>query len=99
MLSKPLDSYTKNTPQHVKAGLQLRAFGVNVLPRDVIMFVKVKSKDGVKPIQLAKISEIDIEKYVETLRTTFEQILKAFGISWDEIVSTISIDSFFGSKK
>nr|AAC44598.1 DNA polymerase [Sulfolobus acidocaldarius] len=99
MLSKPLDSYTKNTPQHVKAGLQLRAFGVNVLPRDVIMFVKVKSKDGVKAYQLAKISEIDIEKYVETLRTTFEQILKAFGISWDEIVSTISIDSFFGSKK
>ncbi|MEM1625929.1 MAG: DNA-directed DNA polymerase I [Sulfolobaceae archaeon] len=98
MLSKPLDSYTKNTPQHVKAGLQLRAFGINVQPRDVIMYVKVKSKEGVKPVQLAKLTEIDVDKYVEALRSTFEQVLRAFGISWDEIVATISIDSFFSKK-
>ncbi|TRM88438.1 DNA polymerase I [Sulfolobus sp. E3] len=99
MLSKPLDSYTKNTPQHVKAALQLRPYGVNVLPRDIISFVKVRSKDGVKPVQLAKVSEIDVEKYLEALRSTFEQLLKAFGVSWDEIASTISIDSFFSTTK
>jgi DNA polymerase I len=99
MLSKTLDSYTKNTPQHVKAALQLRAFGINVQPRDIIMFVKVKSKEGVKPVQLAKLNEIDTDKYIEALRSTFEQILKAFGISWDEIISTISIDSFFKYRK
>jgi DNA polymerase I len=98
MLSKPLDAYTKNTPQHVKAALQLRAYGVMVLPRDIIMFVKVKSKDGVKPVQLAKLSEIDVDKYIEAVRSTFEQVLKAFGVSWDEIASTISIDSFFSKK-
>ncbi len=98
MLSKPLDSYTKNTPQHVKAALQLRPYGVNVLPRDIISFVKVRSKDGVKPVQLAKVSEIDVDKYLEALRSTFEQLLKAFGVSWDEIASTISIDSFFSTK-
>ncbi|MEM0015791.1 MAG: DNA-directed DNA polymerase I, partial [Saccharolobus sp.] len=95
MLSKPLESYTKNTPQHVKASLQLRPYGVHVLPRDVIYFVKVRSKDGVKPVQLAKVTEIDIDKYLEAVRSTFEQILKAFGVSWDEIAATISIDSFF----
>ncbi|QGA54692.1 DNA-directed DNA polymerase I [Sulfolobus sp. E5-1-F] len=95
MLSKPLDAYKKNTPQHVKAALQLKPFGINVLPRDVIYYVKVRSKDGVKPVQLAKVTEIDVEKYLEALRSTFEQILKAFGVSWDEIAATISIDSFF----
>ena len=98
MLSKPLEEYKKNTPQHVKAALQLRAYGVMVLPRDVIMYVKVKSKDGVKPVQLSKLSEVDVDKYVDVLRSTFEQILKAFNISWDEIVSTITIDSFFKQK-
>ncbi|MFP3188419.1 MAG: DNA polymerase domain-containing protein, partial [Sulfolobaceae archaeon] len=99
MLSKPLDAYKKNTPQHVKAALQLAAYGVMVLPRDVILFVKVKNKDGVKPVQLAKLSEIDVDKYVDALRSTFEQILRAFNISWDEIVSTITIDSFFANNK
>jgi len=99
MLSKPLDAYKKNTPQHVKAALQLAAYGVMVLPRDVILFVKVKNKDGVKPVQLAKLSEIDVDKYVDALRSTFEQLLRAFNISWDEIVSTITIDSFFANNK
>lgn len=98
MLSKDLESYKKNTPQHVKAALQLQAYGLMVLPRDIIMFVKVKSKDGVKPIQLAKLSEIDVDKYVEAVKTTFEQILKAFGINWSKF-STTSIDSFFNGKK
>ncbi|QIW24305.1 DNA-directed DNA polymerase I [Sulfolobus sp. S-194] len=98
MLSKPLESYTKNTPQHVKAALQLRSYGVMVLPRDIIMFVKVKSKDGVKPVQLAKLSEIDVDKYVDAVRSTFEQILKAFGINWGQFTTT-SIDTFFNISK
>ncbi|QIJ32840.1 DNA-directed DNA polymerase I [Acidianus brierleyi] len=95
MLSKSVESYTKNTPQHVKAAAQLRAFGVQVLPRDIISFVKVKSKEGVKPVQLAKLSEVDIDKYYDAVRSTFEQLLRSLGINWDEIESTISIDSFF----
>ncbi|MUM64094.1 DNA-directed DNA polymerase I [Acidianus infernus] len=95
MLSKDLDSYTKNTPQHVKAAMQLRALGIQVLPRDMILFVKVKSKEGVKPVQLAKLTEIDLDKYYDAVKSTFEQLLKSLGISWDEIASTISIDSFF----
>ncbi|ARM76327.1 DNA-directed DNA polymerase I [Acidianus manzaensis] len=95
MLSRDLESYEKTTPQHVKAAMQLKALGIQTLPRDIILFVKVKSKEGVKPVQLAKITEIDVDKYYEAVKSTFEQLLKSLGISWDEIASTISIDSFF----
>ena len=99
MLSKPLDSYTKNTPQHVKAALLLKYNGVNVQPRDVISFVKVKTKDGVKPIQLTKLSEVDIDKYVEHVRSTFEQLIEAFGTSWNDVVEGTSILSFLNPLK
>ncbi len=95
MLSRDVGHYKKTTPQHVKAAQQLKEAGVQVLPRDIIMFVKVKTKDGVKAVQLAKLNEVDSEKYLDAVRSTFEQILKALGVSWDEIASGLSIDSFF----
>ncbi|BBG23976.1 DNA-directed DNA polymerase I [Sulfuracidifex tepidarius] len=95
MLSRSVEHYKKTTPQHVKAAEQLKEAGVQVLPRDIIMFVKVKTKDGVKAVQLAKLNEIDSDKYLDAVRSTFEQILKALGVSWDEIASGLSIDSFF----
>ncbi|MEM0006602.1 MAG: DNA-directed DNA polymerase I, partial [Ignisphaera sp.] len=76
-LSKPLSEYKKTTPQHVKAALMLQRYNVNISPGDVITFVKVKSKDGVKPIQLAKISEIDTQKYLEAMVSTLEQLFTA----------------------
>jgi DNA polymerase I len=97
MLSRGVEHYKKTTPQHVKAAEQLKEAGVQVLPRDIIMFVKVKTKDGVKPVQLAKLNEIDADKYLDAVRSTFEQILKALGVSWDEIASGLSIDNFFSS--
>jgi DNA polymerase I len=84
-LGKPLETYTKNTPQHVKAALMLVREGIKISQGDNIWFVKVKSKEGVKPVQLAKISEIDVEKYIESLRSAFEQILAPLSIEWEEI--------------
>ncbi|MCS7112109.1 MAG: DNA-directed DNA polymerase I [Ignisphaera sp.] len=84
-LSKPLSEYKKTTPQHVKAALMLQRYNVNISPGDVITFVKVKSKDGVKPIQLAKISEIDTQKYLEAMVSTLEQLFTALNISWEDI--------------
>ncbi|WP_126449055.1 DNA-directed DNA polymerase I [Sulfodiicoccus acidiphilus] len=96
MLSKSIEQYTKTMPQHAKAALQLkRVTGQEMTSRDIILFVKVKGKEGVKPVQLAKLKEVDVEKYVEAVRSTFEQVLKALGLSWDDITSRISIDSFF----
>ncbi len=87
-LTKPLSEYKRNTPQHVKAALQLKHYGIEVMPGDIIVFVKVKSKDGVKPIQLAKIVEIDPQKYIDTMKSVLEQLFTPFNITWEEIVGS-----------
>jgi DNA polymerase I len=94
-LNKPLEAYTKNTPQHVKAARQLAALGIQVLPGDVISFVKVRGKEGVKPIQLARLAEIDVDKYVDTMKGIFEQILAAFNMTWDEVLGSRRLEAFF----
>ncbi|RLG85002.1 MAG: DNA-directed DNA polymerase I [Thermoprotei archaeon] len=95
MLSKPLKEYKKTIPQHVRAALQLKALGYQISAGDIITYVKVKGKDGVKPVQLAKLSEIDVEKYLEHIRTTFEQILSALSIDWKEIAGVSKLEAFF----
>jgi len=85
-LTKPLSSYVKNTPQHVKAARQLQRVGERVEVGDIISFVKVRSGEGVKAVQLARIDEVDPDKYVEHLRTALEQILEALGTSFEEII-------------
>ncbi len=90
-LNKPLEQYTKNKPQHVKAALQLKQYGINVGPGDIIYFVKTRTKDGVKPVQLARIDEVDIDKYVEYLKTSLEQVLDALGISFDEVLGATKL--------
>lgn len=94
-LTKPLESYTKNTPQHVKAALQLKSLGYNVRPGDIIIYVKTTGKEGgVRPIQLARIDEIDPNKYIEYLRTSLEQVLDAFGIEFESIMGSSIIDNY-----
>ncbi len=94
-LTKPLNRYTKTTPQHVKAARMLEKKGVNIEPGDTINFIKTKGKIGVKPLSLTKKSEIDIDKYVETLKTTFEQVLDALNLDFDEIIGSKTLESFF----
>ncbi len=79
----------------MKAALQLRRFGREVMPGDIIAYVKVKGSVGVKPVQLARIDEIDEEKYLSHMETVFEQVLDTIGISFDEIIGTARMDSFF----
>ncbi len=93
-LTKPIDAYTKHKPPHVKAAELLIKYGINVGPGDIITYVKTTTKEGVKPVQLARIDEIDVEKYVEYLRTSLEQVLDAFGIEFDSIMRVSVIDVF-----
>ncbi|MEM2474586.1 MAG: DNA-directed DNA polymerase I [Thermofilaceae archaeon] len=86
-LTKPLASYVKTTPQHVKAARQLQRMGMKVEVGDIIFFVKVRGSEGVKAVQLARIDEIDPDKYIEHLRTALEQVLEALGTSFDEIIT------------
>ena len=97
MISKPLSHYTKNTPQHVKAALQLEKYGRKIVPGDTIAFVKVRSRMGVKPVQLARIDEIDEEKYLAHMETIFEQVLSALNLTFSDIIGVTRMDSFFSS--
>ncbi|MGB9784201.1 MAG: DNA-directed DNA polymerase I [Fervidicoccaceae archaeon] len=96
MLNKDIDGYVKNTPQHVKAALLLKNFDRRLVKGDIISYVKVKNKEGVKPVAMAKLSEVDVDKYLEIARTTFEQILKTINISWEDIEGVARLESFFG---
>ncbi len=93
-LTKPLDMYVKNTPQHVKAARQLAKRGVRIEVGDIISFVKVRGGEGVKAVQLARIDEVDFDKYTEHIRTALEQILEALNISFEEIIGGKLMDRF-----
>lgn len=94
-LTKNLTDYKKTTPQHVKAAKQLKQNGAEVKAGDIIYFVKVKGPVGVKPLRQANINEIDVEKYKDHIKTTFEQVLDALGIEFHEIMGFTKIDAFY----
>ena len=92
VLGKPPSAYTKTTPQHVKAALMLEKLGYKMAAGDLISYVKVLR--GVKPVQIASNSEVDVDKYVEYLRSTFDQILDALGLDFEEIIGLTKLERF-----
>jgi DNA polymerase I len=95
MLSKPLHRYIKTTPQHVKAATLLENAGYEIKAGDIISFIKTSNELGVKPIQLASIRDIDTEKYVEYLESTFDQVFDTLGLEFQEILGISKLDTFF----
>ena len=95
MISKSTGKYDKTTPQHVKAAKLLEDRGYEVKPGDIISFVKVMGEPGVKPCRLASINEVDVKKYIEYMDSTFEQVLDALGISFEELIGNRRLESFF----
>jgi len=96
VLGDNLDKYTKTTPQHVKAAMILRKNGKDPRAGDLISFVKVISKDHVKPVEVASRNEVDVDKYVAYLQSTFDQVLDALGLNFDEIIGLTRLESFLG---
>ncbi len=94
VLGKPLESYVKTTPQHVKAALQLKKRGISVGVGDVINYIKTVSNNGVKPLELASIDEVDVKRYSSDLRATFSQILEPLDIDFDEVIGLTRLESF-----
>ncbi len=83
VLSKPLSQYVKTTPQHVKAAKMIEVYeGRKLMPGDIVEYVKTKSKEGVKPLSQARKEEIDVEKYLEIMKSTFEQILDVLNVDF-----------------
>ncbi|MCS7119742.1 MAG: DNA-directed DNA polymerase I [Nitrososphaerota archaeon] len=86
--------YTKTTPQHVKAARLLRDRGVELKAGDIIRFVKVTKEPYVKPVELATDREIDVDKYVAYLQSTFDQVLDALGLEFEKIIGLTRLEQF-----
>lgn len=99
MMGKPSTSYTKTTPQHVKAAKLLEERGYEMKAGDIIDFVKVVGELGVKPVQLASLEEVDTEKYLDYIRSTFEQVLDALGVGFEDVIGVKRLESFFPGAK
>jgi DNA polymerase I len=94
VLGEELDRYTKTTPQHVKAAKILRDSGVEMRAGDQIRFVKTIRPPHVKPVELASKNEVDVDKYVAYLHSTFDQVLDALGLNFDEIIGLTKLERF-----
>jgi len=94
VLGKPPRAYTKTTPQHVKAARQLEEKGVELKAGDLIRFVKVTKDPYVKPVELASNREIDADKYIAYLQSTFDQILDALGLEFEKIIGLTRLEQF-----
>jgi len=94
VLGETPKNYVKTTPQHVKAARLLEERGIELKAGDLISFVKVVREPHVKPVQLATDSEIDVDKYVGYLQSTFEQILDALGLDFNEIIGLTKLERF-----
>jgi DNA polymerase elongation subunit (family B) len=91
----------KGLPQHIKAAKLLAERGKEIKAGDIISYVKTKSGDGVKPVELAKPDEIDTEKYLEAMESTFDQLLAALNFDFKSVLGKPrqqSLDELFWSK-
>ena len=93
-LGEELQHYTKTTPQHVKAAKMLKNNGADLKAGDLISFVKTTKEPHVKPVELATKSEIDVDKYVAYLQSTFDQVLDALGLDFEEIIGLTKLARF-----
>ncbi len=99
MLSKAPSEYVKTIPQHIRAAKQLEATR-EIKKGDIISYIKILNKPGVKPAELAKKEEIDSKKYMEFLESTLEQITSSMDLDFDTILGKpkqTGLDEFFWS--
>ena len=90
----------KGLPQHIKAA-RLLADRREIKAGDIISYVKTKGGDGVKPVELAKPDEVDVEKYFEAMESTFDQVLGALSFDFKSMLGKPrqqSLDELFWSK-
>jgi len=76
----------KGIPQHIKAAKLFSDNGRQIKAGDIISYVKTKTAEGVKPVELATHKEIDIEKYLEAMESTFDQLLTALDVNFKSII-------------
>jgi DNA polymerase I len=96
MVGKSPSEYRKTIPQHIRAAEMLEKSGKReVKAGDIISYVKTTTPPNVKPLELAKSDEIDTQKYLEYMESTFDQILSALGYEFDVILGASKLEDFF----
>ena len=91
----------KGIPQHIKAAKLFSDNGRQIKAGDIISYVKTKTAEGVKPVELATHKEIDTEKYLEAMESTFDQLLTALDVNFKSIIGKprqSNLDELFWSK-
>ena len=97
MISKAPSEYVKTIPQHIRAAKQLETIR-EVKKGDIISYVKILNKPGVKPVEIARPDEIDSAKYMEFMESTLEQITSSMDMDFDTILGKpkqTGLDQFF----
>jgi DNA polymerase elongation subunit (family B) len=95
MIGKAISGYSGTTPQHVRAAKLLQDRGKEVKAGEIISYVKTKTPPNVKPVSLARLDEIDADKYLEYASSMFDQMLDSLGFSFDEIMGSTTLDAFW----
>ncbi len=94
VLGEAPENYKKTTPQHVRAAMMLKDKGIELKAGDLISFVKVSKEPHVRPVDMASDSEVDVDKYVAYLQSTFDQVLDALGLEFEEIIGLTRLERF-----
>jgi len=97
MMSKAISDYTKTIPQHIRAAKLLESKRV-IKKGDIISYVKILNKPGVKPVEMARSDEIDSKKYMEFMESTLDQITSSMGLDFDTILGKpkqTGLDEYF----
>jgi len=85
MISKAPRDYTKTVPQHIRAAKQLESIR-EIKKGDIISYVKILNKPGVRPTEMARKSEIDPSKYMEFMESTLDQLTSSMDLDFDTIL-------------
>jgi DNA polymerase, archaea type len=92
----------KGLPQHIKAAKLLLDSGKEVKAGDIISYVKTKTGDGVRPVDLLiRREDIDTEKYLDTMEATFDQLLSSLNYDFKSILGKprqSNLDELFWSR-
>ncbi|HKU32881.1 MAG TPA: DNA-directed DNA polymerase I [Candidatus Nitrosotalea sp.] len=97
MISKSPSEYIKTVPQHIRAAKLLESKR-EIKKGDIISYVKIINKPGVKPVEMARPDEIDTTKYVEFMESTFDQILSSMDLDFNTLIGMpkqTGLDQFF----
>ena len=84
-------------PQHIRAAKLLESIR-EIKKGDIISYVKIINKPGVKPVEMARLDEVDSKKYMEFMERTLDQITSSMDLDFDTLLGKpkqTGLDQFF----